>query len=814
MIPASLEVVSGQQQSGTVGAELAQPIVVRVLNSAGDPVGGQVVNFHVVKGDGSVFAGVAITNADGVAQERWTLGKSVADSQVVEARAVDASTGEALVFGRFVATPVAGAPVILEKSRGDEQTGNPGVALPDSLLVRLADAYGNPVPGVAVSWTVVSGDGATSKASDVTTASGYATTKWTLGPAEGRQSVRALVGTDLSAVFAATSILPPPLVVAVYAGNNQTAAPGSAVAVAPAVRVSDNNGLARSGETVTFAVTGGGGTITGATAVTDAQGVARVGSWVLGSTTGVNTLTATIAGGASVTFNASAVQASPGISVVIEDPAGDFVGDTVYIRVSAVSNTQISTVRAVLAGRTVNLAHTGIVWTGTLLLVGAPQDTMTLVATATDVNGNSAQALRALIHDLPPSITVSSPVDGSVARPTTQVDAVCADEDGHGCNLSVLADDGSLLIGPTPSAIHTSVSLAAFEGRNVGVIIVARDSRDKASSITRHVWVESSPHLQLLGSAEGEVKAVSGTRLLWSSGSTVGIRQVGGNSETITSTVQGELRSLWSFLTPSGAVFSTSFSTAPYAQLYVWRNGSLTTKNLNSSTSLAASGNYAIYSVPPFGSGPLYRMDVVTGAEVLVASSSGNTENDVSENGDVVYWNGSYDIFRYRSSTITPITSDDDAVRWNTYPVTDGINVVFRRHPPCCATPQPMEIWMFDGSSLSMLAPAGHSDVSPRTNYAVNAGWTAFTKDDASANAQIWTRSPTGTLRAVSDFATSSWIAALGSDGSVVFDNPNGRYLAGPSSAPIRIGSTSGTVAWDQDHFVVLLGNSAFTVTP
>jgi hypothetical protein len=207
-------------------------------------------------------------------------------------------------------------------------------------------------------------------------------------------------------------------------------------------------------------------------------------------------------------------------------------------------------------------------------------------------------------------------------------------------------------------------------------------------------------------------------------------------------------------------------------------------------------------------------MDVVTGAEVLVASSAGNTENDVSENGDVVYWNGSYDIFRYRTSAITPITSDDDAVRWNTYPVTDGINVVFRRHPPCCATTQPMEIWMFDGSSLSMLAPAAHSDVSPRTNYAVNAGWTAFTRDDASANAQIWTRSRTGTLRAVSDFTTSSTIAALGSDGSVVFDNPNGRYLASPSGAPIRVGSTSGTVAWDHDHFVVLLGNSAFTVTP
>jgi hypothetical protein len=607
------------------------------------------------------------------------------------------------------------------------------------------------------------------------------------------------------------------------AGDNQTASPGSAVAVAPAVLVRDNSGNPLAGVAVTFEVTGGGGTITGATTVTDAQGIARVGCWILGSTTGFNTLTATVAGGTSVTFNASAMQASPAITVVILDPAGEtdscsstcaFVGDSVYVRVSPISNTQISTVRAVLAGKALNLGHVSSVWIGTLQIAGAPQDTMTLVVTATDINGNSAQALRALIHDLPPSITVTSPVDGSVARPTTQVDAVCADEDGHGCNLSVLADDGSLLIGPTPSAIHTSVSLAAFEGRNVGLIILARDSREKASSATRHVWVESSPHLQLLGSAEGEVKAVSGTRLLWSSGSTVGIQQIGGNSETITSTVQGELRSLWSYLTPSGAIFSTSFPTAPYAQLYVWRNGSLTTRNLASGSSLAASGNYATYPVPPNPWGPLYRMDVVTGAEVLVTSSASNSEGDVSENGDVVYYNGSYDILRYRGSVTTPITSDDDAVRWNLDPVSDGINVVFRRRPPCCSDTYPTEIWMFDGSSLSMLAPVAHWEANPRTNYAVNAGWTAFTKDDASANAQIWTRSPTGTLRVVSDFATSSRIAALGSDGSVVFDNPNGRYLAGPSSAPIRIGSSNGTVAWDQDHFVVLLGNSAFRVTP
>jgi hypothetical protein len=96
-------------------------------------------------------------------------------------------------------------------------------------------------------------------------------------------------------------------IIAVNAGNNQTAAPGAAVAVAPAVKVTDGNGAALTGETVTFAVASGGGSITGASAVTNSSGIATVGSWTLGATAGTNTLTATLSGatGSPVTFTAT-----------------------------------------------------------------------------------------------------------------------------------------------------------------------------------------------------------------------------------------------------------------------------------------------------------------------------------------------------------------------------------------------------------------------------------------------------------------------------------------------------------------------------
>src|SRR4030088_1044586 len=100
-IPARLDVVSGEGQEGTVGTELAAPLVARVVDANGAPIVGQLVNFRVTAGNGSVFAGSALTNSDGLARERWTLGTSTADSQKVEARAVDDQSGAPLVFGTF-----------------------------------------------------------------------------------------------------------------------------------------------------------------------------------------------------------------------------------------------------------------------------------------------------------------------------------------------------------------------------------------------------------------------------------------------------------------------------------------------------------------------------------------------------------------------------------------------------------------------------------------------------------------------------------------------------------------------------------------
>jgi len=143
-----MSVVSGDGQQGTPGAELPDPLVVRVEDARGRPVPGQIVNFRVVSGGGSVFAGAAISNRNGLAQERWTLG--FGDLQRVEARAIDPATGDPLTFAVFTATLADSIPPF---TFGVNAFPNPA-ALGDSVIVTamVSDSFsgGSNIAGAEV----------------------------------------------------------------------------------------------------------------------------------------------------------------------------------------------------------------------------------------------------------------------------------------------------------------------------------------------------------------------------------------------------------------------------------------------------------------------------------------------------------------------------------------------------------------------------------------------------------------------------------------------------------------------------------------
>jgi len=197
---------------------------------------------------------------------------------------------------------------------GDGQTVEVATAASDRPSVTVLDDAARPVSGVTVTFSPVSGGGSVAGGRVTTDASGEAAVgSWTMGTTAGPNQLRAAVTGVSPVLFEATAVAGPAASVASTAGNGQSAAENTAVAVAPTVRVEDAYGNPVAGVSVTFAVTSGGGTIGAASQSTDPNGSASVESWTLGASLGTNLLTATVVAsgiaGNPVSFSATGIAA-------------------------------------------------------------------------------------------------------------------------------------------------------------------------------------------------------------------------------------------------------------------------------------------------------------------------------------------------------------------------------------------------------------------------------------------------------------------------------------------------------------------------
>ncbi|MBI4421429.1 MAG: hypothetical protein HY560_11450, partial [Gemmatimonadetes bacterium] len=260
----------------------------------------------VLTGDTAVFLAVAYDNDAPLPGTPigWTsldpsratvpnpaLGRVVGGSQRGPARIVATLlTGPA----DTAAVTVSLFPTAIVAASGGGQTAVVGSLLPQPLVAQVTASDNVGVEGVWVRFAVISGGGSLGADSALTDAEGSASVQWTLGLLAGTQQVRATTARlpDAEALFTATALAGVPATVAVHEGNNQTATVGTAVAVRPSVVVKDVHNNVVPGVTVNFTAAPGSGVVEGATQTTDALGIARVGSWTLGTTAGINTLTA------------------------------------------------------------------------------------------------------------------------------------------------------------------------------------------------------------------------------------------------------------------------------------------------------------------------------------------------------------------------------------------------------------------------------------------------------------------------------------------------------------------------------------------
>jgi hypothetical protein len=210
-------------------------------------------------------------------------------------------------------------PATITANSAVEQSATVKTVVAQAPSVKVADDAGNPFPGAVITFAVTAGGGSLVVATDTTNDQGIASSgSWLLGTTAGANTLTATAeGIPGSPVtFTATGTAGPATQMAAHAGIDQSGIAGSATAVAPAVIVKDAFGNPVAATAVTFTVSAGGGSLTGAMTTTDANGIAAVGSWTLGTTAGTNTLTASAVGAAIVSFTATG-QVGPASRITI-----------------------------------------------------------------------------------------------------------------------------------------------------------------------------------------------------------------------------------------------------------------------------------------------------------------------------------------------------------------------------------------------------------------------------------------------------------------------------------------------------------------
>ncbi|HEX8942808.1 MAG TPA: Ig-like domain-containing protein [Gemmatimonadaceae bacterium] len=483
--PSTISVVSGGGQTGVVATALGSPAVVQV--NAADGVGVPGVNIVLAPPTGGGVAVTTLTtDANGRVSAGLTLG-TVAGAQAFAATAGNLST-------LIPETAVAGAPAGIEIISGNGQTDSIHKELAP-LVVRVTDQFGNPVSGVAVSWTR-SGAGFLEAVSSTTAADGRATTMYTLGNAVGTEGVTASVGGVTShAVFSFQVVAGAPASIVLVSGNAQAARIGATLAAPLVVKVTDEAGNPVSSITVHWSATNAS---TAPTSLTDFAGRASA-NLTLGTVAGPASATASITGGRHVTFSATA-QPGPVAALAFSTQPSN-----------AVTGAAMSTVRvALLDAKGNQTAATNAV---TISLANNPSGaTLSGSLVRTAVNGVAS------FNDLKIDKAGNAyTLDASSAGATSSTSSAFNVTDAVASKLTIVAGDDQRAAAGSPVPVAPSVKVTddagnpvagasvTFSPSDAGVVIPSTPLLTDASGIaTLTSWTlggHSGPQTLLVSSA-------------------------------------------------------------------------------------------------------------------------------------------------------------------------------------------------------------------------------------------------------------------------------------------------------------------------
>jgi hypothetical protein len=304
----SIAMASGDGQSGIAGAALANPLVVMVKDSSGNPVGGVSVAFSVIAGGGTLSATSSATGSDGRASAVLTLGTAAGTNTVIATSA--GLSGSPVTFS---ATGLAGAlaSIAVTPNSATIISGNT-----QQFTAAGRDANNNTV-SVTPTWSVTGGIGSiTTGGLFSAVVSGSGAVVAASGSVSGSASLTVTPGSGSN--------------ISMVSGNSQSGTVGTTLPNPFVVIVRDANSNPVSGVSVAFAITSGNGSLSVTSVITGADGVASA-VLTLGTAAGTNAVTATSTGltGSPVTFSATGLSGlASSLAMVSGDGQSGIVGTT------------------------------------------------------------------------------------------------------------------------------------------------------------------------------------------------------------------------------------------------------------------------------------------------------------------------------------------------------------------------------------------------------------------------------------------------------------------------------------------------------
>lgn len=460
-------------------------------------------------------------------------------------------------------------------------------------------------------------------------------------------------------------------------------------------------------------------------------------------------------------------------------------------------------------------------------LAGLPEDTLALKIVATDIFNNKDSVTIPFIHDLPPVITIESPVNWSTARPTLPLKAKCTDNDGH-CNIQVTAyiEYGpAVSFGTFPDSINTILDFSPYDRSTAYVTLTSVDSRNQQTVAARQFYTEFSPYLEEVVKASDNIMDFNFNKI-YVINSSIGNPHPNTNYildiNTHDSIPMPMLGSASGLVTPYGAFLLGTGPNSNVAGIFDFNKDSLF--YLGSYSTPIVAGNFGAFIIASSG---VQLRDFSKKTDILITSSSPPLGVfGLADNGTVAYETpnlGSAEsylnIYQYKDGVSTKISDDSNGTQTNGIPLTDGKSIIYQKQPwSFINSSTHYQIYLYTGSQTILLSEFDLAPPNSSSNlYQINNGYTAYTTVDYAGNYQVWIRDSAGNSTQRSIFGSSSRIDMMDGKGNLIFTaspivSTPGRYFSSPSDTAINFASVLGTTYCRNNLFYIAIGRTLFKV--